>query len=106
METFLQITKEHMPAVASLIALCFMLHEARRLSSDIISNIRDVSPDGWKKLAAIQKALVNFYILVGLTVVVIARYMTELDEKLYIALLIAGLTSFGIKLGSDNRSKE
>lgn len=102
-----EILKENTPTIIVLLMLCFALFQARRLSSDLISNIKDIPfADGWKRLAAIQRALINFYLLLVLIVVAAIRYLDLIDDQLFVAILIAILTSFGIKLGVDYKKKE
>ncbi len=67
----------------------------------IVRNLDKIGVDGWKKLYALNKVLVNFYITVFTTCITGARYLNILGDQLFVALLIASAAALGIKIGID-----
>jgi hypothetical protein len=74
------------------------------VSAAMACNLQGIGPDGWKRMAVMTKALVNFYILAFISTITGARYIEVLGEQMYIALLVASAAALGIKITSDIRS--
>ena len=94
------------PQIVIPIALCYGLSQARRVTNDVASNADKIGVDGWKKARAVHKALFNFYIILALLFVIGIRVLNLIQNELFIAILIAILTTLGIKLTNDIREKE
>jgi small basic protein len=95
------------PTDMAIIAfLCVPVVAAAFVSWAIVRNLDKVSVDGWKRLFALNKVLINFYITVFITAITGARYVNLLGDQMFIGLLIASATALGIKISVDMRKKE
>lgn len=85
--------------IAPVAAACFV-------SCAIAFNLQNIGPDGWKRLYALNKALVNFYVTVFITAIIGARYVEVLGDQIFIALLVASAAVLGIKIRADMTKEE
>lgn len=87
--------------ISAIIALCFLLYQARRMASDVVSNAEKIGGDGWKKLSAVQRATFNFYLVLALVLITAIRFLELIESQLYVALVIGILTGLGVKLSAE-----
>lgn len=96
----------HMAECMVLVLLIAPVAAACMVSCAIVMNLRNIGADGWKRLYALNKALVNFYITVFITTLIGARYIEVLGDQLFVALLLASAAALGIKIHADMRKGE
>ena len=95
-------------AITKIVALGVLglgLWQARRLASDFIKNIGQFGNDTAGKRVAARRCEFNFYLAFMAVVVVCTGLFELVGRELFIALLVAILTSLGIKLSLDSRQK-
>ena len=92
--------------VSIIIFLSIPVVAAAFVSWAIVRNVDKIGNDGWKRLFALNKTLINFYITVFITAIMGARYVDILGDQMFVGLLVASATALGIKIGTDMRKKE
>lgn len=84
-------------SIISLIALAICGY----VTSSIFTNINKIgSNDNLKKIVT-SRALFNFYAIIILIFVMLARSMNFIDTQLFIALFIAVIGGLGIKISGE-----
>ena len=101
MKELLSVINDNFLQIILIIILGFILYQSRRLTSDICINLDKVGVDGWKKLMVIRKANFDYYILNCFIIIILVRMANYISSELFIALLIAILATYGIKLTKD-----
>lgn len=101
-EAWFRISAEITKAV-SLFVLAIAIWQARRLASDIISNVDKFAEDKDKAAhhTVARKAMADFYLAFASLVILIAGIFHLLEGQLFAVSLIAVLAGLGVKIALD-----
>ena len=95
----------HLTRLGALALLGFALFQARKLASDIISNVDQFGDDRVSKHSVARKASTDYYLAFATVAVLVSGIFGLLKEDLLVAALTAVLTGLGVKMTIDFRSQ-
>jgi hypothetical protein len=103
-EIYLNITG-YLSLIGAFIILAYALWQARLVTKDIIANVDKFGSDNKGKRIVANKAVFNFYLVLGAIIVIVTGALKLIGIELFVALLVAILAGLGIKLTTEITEK-